>query len=436
MKFKPNSKYVTIAFYSLLVIIFGLLFFLCCYNIDAIFDAIGFVFSKTRGVFYGVIFALTLYPLYILCAKFFSKFIEKSRPRRKTVAALSIITTYLAVLLCIAIILLGLVPFIMNDYQILKDAIPGYVERAQSWIENQLDKSSIIKDYYSKILEIFENAFSDLKENFNDYLPQIFGAISSFVGEVSDLVIGVILSIYFLVSRKTISGIINKIFVAILPMSAAQHLSEVIIRLYRNIMAYISTRLIDSFIVGLLCYLFTWIFDIPFFSVLSMLVFLLNIIPVFGPIIGITIATFIVALSDPSKIVILFIILFTLLIVDRYLFEPLLIRKSLRPNIGLTIVILIIGWHLVGFGSALFAIPIYATLAFEFRRLLYYLLRKKGLYEDSKYDVNIPDPSNEYQEQRAMLLTKWNHVVHLLDIYRTNNAEDEDEDSEPTDENK
>jgi predicted PurR-regulated permease PerM len=122
----------------------------------------------------------------------------------------------------------------MNDYQILKDAIPGYVERAQSWIENQLDKSSTIKDYYSKILEIFENAFSDLKENFNDYLPQIFGAISSFVGEVSDLVIGVILSIYFLVSRKTISGIINKIFVAILPMGAAQHLSEVIIRLYRN----------------------------------------------------------------------------------------------------------------------------------------------------------------------------------------------------------
>ena len=139
MKHKINSKYLTIAIYSLIVILFSIFFFLVCYNFGSIVAGLSFVLRKMRSVFYGIIIALTLFPFYSLFAKAFSKIFEKKAQHRKTVAALSIICTYISVIIIIAIIIISpIICGFVETYRLIKASIVKNEQKDKPLTDQQI----------------------------------------------------------------------------------------------------------------------------------------------------------------------------------------------------------------------------------------------------------------------------------------------------------
>lgn len=230
---------------------------------------------------------------------------------------------------------------------------------------------------------------------FNEIAAGVGNVVLSIISSVSDILIALILSVYFLLSRDMIQAAIRKVAVAVIPARPLRWGSSLCTCFYTNFMEFASARLLCSFTLGALCYLPMWAFQVKFYPLLSLVVFFLNIIPVIGPIVAGALVTLMVLLVQPNAAWFVLLVIIVLNLLEQYLIEHYLLPKRLRPSPALVIIIELIAYHYTGLFGVILAIPLYATLRKEVGQLLDRLLHKKGLptAEESYIEPGIPEPA-------------------------------------------
>ena len=335
MKEKINNKYVywgLTAFCVLAAIVF---FFFCLYRWVRVKAWIVVVFQIFLPFIYGLAIAYILNPLVIFFdEKVFKKLFKKKKKKKEKVSRyLSLTLAALIFVGCIVALFSLLIPTMVKSIETLAGNINTYLNDSKNLflsISNNSKYKEIVESFYSNISSTIVGWFS------TDNLEHIFlivrEGVFSTLKTIYNLVIGFVVAIYILFDKEKFKGQIKKFLYAMFKEETVNSILEGARNTDKVFGDFFNAKLLDSLIVGIICFIGMIIFKMPYATMISVIVGVTNIIPYFGPYIGALPSALIILLVDPSKCIWFLLFIFILQQFDGSVLGP----KILGSKTGLS----------------------------------------------------------------------------------------------------
>ena len=403
MKIKLNKTYTTIAAYALMVIAFGLLLGLVCFYIQPIANIIGRLLEKLSSVFFAVFFTICFAPV----ARFFERillllFKKRGKEHPLAISVFSAIIVIVLFLTIVTLVFANFFPAVVKGYESFQTSISPIVES----IESRVYGSGSV--FVVKLYESARNFFINLlSPDTGSLLTTFTSTITSIFSKTYDILLGLVLAVYFLVSRRYLTAVGNKLASAFLPEKFKSTTIAIFKRIYGFFMEFFSFRLTAGFFLAVTTYIVLRIFAVPYDIIIALVVFLAGFIPVFGPIAATLGCTLLIAIFTTTKghlwqALLVLILLSGLQLVTTMFIEPFVLRKKLRPGPGGVIVCTIVSYAIFGFWGIPFAIPLYASVDVVYRELVARILTRKNLPINNDYYLTLkelPEGGEEISEE-------------------------------------
>ena len=220
-------------------------------------------------------------------------------------------------------------------------------------------------------------------------LPQmtnIIGSITSgivtFVRGIYYVVVGIIVSFYLLFNKEAVATGAKRVLYCIFTVEAAEKVLEGVRFTDKTFMDFISGKILDSAIIGILCYICCQLMNMPYTLLVAVIVGVTNVIPFFGPFIGAIPSAFIILLVDPMKCLIFLVFILILQQFDGNILGPKILGSSTGVNGFWIMFAIIIGGGFFGFMGMLLGVPVFVVIYTGVKNLTKRKLRRSGLPED------------------------------------------------------
>ena len=146
-------------------------------------------------------------------------------------------------------------------------------------------------------------------------------------------------------------------------------------------------KAVDSFIIGLLCFIFMRIFRMPYAELISFIVGITNMIPYFGPFIGAIPSALIIFMTSPMAAIGFAVMIVILQQFDGNVLGPAILGGSLGLKPFWIIFAVIIGGGMFGVVGMLLGVPIFTVLYTLVNRFILSRLHKKGIQSSNDLDA-------------------------------------------------
>lgn len=256
----------------------------------------------------------------------------------------------------------------------------------------------------------------------SDFIASITTGVYNVVKAIFNVIIGFIVSVYVLMTKEKFIGQLKKIIYAIFRPRYGNVVMEVVRKADEVFGGFFIGKIIDSLIIGCICFASLAILRMPYVALVSVIVGVTNVIPFFGPYIGAIPSAILIFLVDPMKGIYFIIYIIILQQVDGNVIGP----KILGNTTGLSPFWVIFAILLFGgsFGviGMLFGVPIFAVLYYIIKRVVEHVLRKRQLPEQTKEyieldtvdtvtnQVKMKDPEKEFAEKTEEKESKTKHI--------------------------
>ena len=246
---------------------------------------------------------------------------EKAKKLKSLFKGISILLSILLFCLIIYALIAMLVPQLVNSVLLLVDAMPGYIQTASIWLEKLVEDNpvmlSYVEQYSTDIMDYVQNfAKTSLLPNINNIITGVSASLLTMIGVAKNLIIGLIVAVYFLNSRELFCRQARLMTHAIFrdremteeeKASGKEQKAEWIIRetnvLNEYLGGFVKGKLLDSLIIGLICMIFTAVVEMPYAVLVSVIIGVTNIIPFFGPFIGAIPTALLILMVSPIQCV-------------------------------------------------------------------------------------------------------------------------------------
>ena len=389
MKFQINKKYLSIAVYAFLVIAASICFFYLINEHTTVGRVLGGVVNLLIPFIYGAALAYILNPvLNWLEQKVFPKLFGNSmtpRGRRR----LGVLITLLFAVAVVAIFLAILIPQIVESIDSLATSIYEFLPKAQ------LILGDLVEEYGSnEVLVMVMSAFGiDISDPsialhrlaarsytfLTQVLPNLFGGVLRFTSGLLNVIVGIIIAVYLLLSKEVFYAQVKKLMFAFFPRRFTQALLNLTHDSNAIFCGFISGKILDSAIIGVLCFIGCTVLSMPYTVLVSFIVGVTNVIPYFGPFIGAIPSIFIIMIADPIKSLIFAVFVLILQQLDGNIIGPKILGDSTGLSAFWVIFAVTFFGGLFGFVGMLIGVPTFAVIYSLIRNLAEYLLGKKGM---------------------------------------------------------
>ena len=394
-KFK-NQKYASIAYYAFWVILLSIVLVFTLVNIQNIWTYIRSLIGAVTAFVYGFAIAYICNPIYKKLHTYVFAFTEKKKPRPKLRKTFSLIFTYVIFFGVIAIIVFSLIPSFGDNFKKLSENIGKYLSDMQLWLTNFLEnlKINIAIVDSQKIVDTLTKFFENL--DIAKYATIILNTGISIVQHVVYFVIGLILSVYFLMYKHSMTAKIRKLFCAIFSKKVYQRICDFAVYADKTFGRYLMGAALDSLLVGTIVVIVLSILGYEFAALIGVVVGITNIIPFFGPFLGAIPSALIILIADgPIRMLIFIAFILVLQQIDGNIINPHIVGATtgLTP-IGVIASVTICS-HIFGFLGMIIGVPLCAVLTYITSKILDTRLKKKNLPSDTKLFKNKDIYSNE-----------------------------------------
>lgn len=396
-EYKPYIRWgvTVIAIFSACVMIF---FFLL--RLDLIVRFFGKATDAVQSIIYGLVIAFILRPV----ASFWQDKIEdhlhkqfpfadeKKKKKHHIVAkAISVAIAMIIALLAIAVIIGMIGPRVVDSIKNVVASSSGFLEKIEDWAYGLQEKHP---ELFSAGGELYDKAIAYLEDWVNtDLLGWLNTLVAGFttyvIGFFSSLmnwVLGLIVAIYALVEREAFNGQAKKMVYALLPIESANVVIEIARKTNQIFSGFISGKLIDSLIIGILCFVGLSALRMPYTLLISVIVGVTNIIPFFGPYVGAVPSALLILLVNPIQCLYFIIFILILQQVDGNIIGPKILGDSTGLSAFWVIFSILLFGGLFGFVGMVIGVPTFAVIYYLVKKGIEYLLRKKELpVETQKY---------------------------------------------------
>ncbi len=301
MKLKWNNKYITVSIYSLLVICTSILFYFFLSNIGNILDGIRHIIKILNPIILGLCFAYLFNPLLDNIEKFVKKHIKLLSEKKYWLRVVSMIITYLFIIILIVLFFYILMPQLASTLKYIFDSFPEYINKLKLNINDISDKSDIRSVFVSKVLNYTEQFFSHTYALLGNTLPQIYDIAKNITVTVMNTVVGLVVSVYILANKEMYFFQTRKFLRATCSKKTVSVILEMVRSVHMVFSGFITGKMVNSLVIGVICFIGMTIFKFPFSVLISALVGVTNIIPYFGPFIGAIPSILLIMVVDPIK---------------------------------------------------------------------------------------------------------------------------------------
>lgn len=289
---------------------------------------------------------------------------------------ISILLIYSGFIVLFVWILIKGTPYIIQEGQELIEQLPKMAETYRSFANMVHEQTEVLPD-------TFQERADGWLENMEAFIAESFGQIGVFLRQIVDwaLLLVVIPFIVFYLLKDM--PLVKKVCWYITPERFRSDGLNLIKEIDHSLGNYIRGQLIVCIVVGVLAYIGFWMIGMPYAILLATFIGLTNIIPYFGPIIGVIPVVFI-ALTESFQLVILGLIVnFIVQIIEGNLLAPVIVGKTLHMHPVLIIFALIVGGELGGVIGLIISVPILTVLRVILLHIRRVVRERKGVYTSS-----------------------------------------------------
>lgn len=389
MKLNMNKKYTTIAVYAFLVIAAAITFFFVISEHSVVGRMAGTFFGLMTPFIYGAALAYVLNPvLNWLEKKVFPK-VFGDRVSKRSRRGLGVLLTFLFGCAVVALFLAVLIPQIVESIDNLAQSIYAFLPQAQNFLNDliaQYGTNEMLVDVLSMLgVDISDPSMALQRLATRSYtfltqvLPNLFGGVMRFTSGLLDVVVGIIIAIYLLLSKEVFYAQVKKLLFAFFPRRVAQATLNLTHDSNTIFCGFISGKILDSAIIGVLCFIGCSILQMPYTVLVSFIVGVTNVIPYFGPFIGAIPSIFIIMIADPLKSLIFAVFVLILQQLDGNIIGPKILGDSTGLSAFWVIFAVTFFGGLFGFVGMLIGVPTFAVIYALVRNFAEFKLGKKGL---------------------------------------------------------
>ena len=281
-------------------------FFFLIYRFQGFGDAISVLTGILMPFIYGAVIAYLLKPV----CNTVENFLRRSFPEKahKAVEPVAILLTMLFGVLLVYALLMMIIPQLITSVTTLYYTAQRNINRFVAWISTQ----EFFEENHDLLLMI-ESAYDSISLNLDTWIkttlvPSMQNIVSgvgsgviSVVNTLKNLLIGIIVAVYLLASRKRFAQQAKMILYSAVPSPWAQRILDEVKYADRMFGGFINGKILDSAIIGVLCYIVCLIVRFPSALLVSVIIGVTNVIPFFGPFIGAIPATLLILIQNPIK---------------------------------------------------------------------------------------------------------------------------------------
>jgi Predicted permease len=296
----------------------------------------------------------------------------------------SILLTYAFIIIVIVAFSMLLLPKVFNNVIEIAQNIPSFTGAVYKWIYNHnigglVNSGDFIKNNAGSLVQ----KFSILTSN---WLNIVLSTTISFTSSLINILFGLIISIYILFDKEKFKEVSRKLTYIAFKEKLANNIIELFKNVNNMISLYIGTKAIDSLIIGAIALIGLILFKSPYVMLIAIIVTITNMIPYFGPFLGMIPPFLINLFYDPKRA--LWILLFLILLqqFDAWFLEPKLVGDKVGLSPFLLILGITIGGSLFGIWGMLLASPITAVIKIYVGRWFEY--KVSNLCEKEKQESN------------------------------------------------
>ena len=373
----PSQKWLLYLSLILSGFAIAVITYLLTTQLSGSFDAVKGVFVALQPIFWGIIMTYLLYPV----ANRSETFLLQNRCPKRVARAISVFLA-LAVLLGL-FFLFGylVVPQLMSTLTTLSGNLNGMLNDFIASASTLFASLGPLGEQIPEQLYQLGNTFLDwLQNDIMGMLASIYAGLYSVAKVAINLFFGIIIMVYLLFSRDQFVGQSKKVLYALCGNRKACSVILVSLRQINLIFGgFLTGKVIDSLIIGLLCFISLTLLQIPYVMLISVIITITNIIPVFGPFIGGIPAAFLLLLTDPTKCLVFVIFIIILQQVDGNIIGPMILGDSTGLPAFWVLFSLLLFQHLMGFWGMILGVPLFASAYYLVKQVVNHMLKKRDL---------------------------------------------------------
>jgi predicted PurR-regulated permease PerM len=403
-RFRWDKKYLYWGVTAFLVIAASIVFFMIVNHLTWLGEVLR-KFGKILSPFvWGLVIAYLLYPLMRIYQRgifqpLWKFLLKKSKKADKLVPKLSRGFSVFLAILSLLIILTGLIwmvaPQMYNSIETIVINSGDYVDKADAWISrffmNYPEGESTISGMFGDVSNGLVNwASNNLLPEFKGLLTNVTSGVYSFAKGIYNIIIGMIVSVYVLYSREIFGARCKKILYAIFSLEAAAKILDALHFTNHVFQSYISGKILDSLIIGIMCYIGCVILRLEYAVLVSFIVGVTNIIPFFGPFLGAIPSAFLILLVSPLKCLYFIIFILVLQQFDGNILGPKILGNSTNLSSFWVIVAILVGGGFFGVAGMFLGVPLFACVYACVKFWSEKRLHQKGVSYDSFLPASNP----------------------------------------------
>lgn len=389
----PKDRYVRAGFISFVVLTAVVVVFFLLYKIDAVKDALSTFFEVIQPIVVGFVVAYLLNPLMKLLDKYLAKFfVNVCRFKKKGASIARFIAVILSIIVFIAAIaaLVGLiVPELVTSITGIVDTLPAQIDKTILNLEEFFNQNEYLAAAMTAFLD-WEKSFveKDLMEWIAPYAGQVATGVIKTAEFLWDFIVGLIVAAYMLLRKERFAAQAKKLLYAFVKKENADKTLVVLKKSNSIFSGFINGKIVDSIIIGILCFIGVSILRMPYPVLVSVIIGVTNVIPVFGPYIGAIPCIVLIAIVNPWKGLYFAIFILLLQQFDGNILGPKILGDSTGLSPFWVIFSIVVCGGLFGVIGMVIGVPLFAVIYYLVNETVRMRLANKNLPVETEDYIN------------------------------------------------
>lgn len=338
---------------------------------DLVTGAVNRVVGILMPVIYGAVLAYLMLPIYNRTRWLTERYLVRVIKRQKIVGRVGKSMGTLMSLIALVAIVAGLcrmiLPEIYSSIMGLQSTIGENINHLNLVLDRIFKENSTIEQFvmpaYGQFVTEFQNWLTiDLVPNVSKIISEVSAGLFNVMMVFKNILIGMIVMVYFLNIKDTLSAQAKKIVYSLTSVKRANFIIREVRFTHKIFGGFITGKLLDSLIIGVMCFFALKFLNMPYVLLVSVIVGVTNVIPFFGPFIGAVPSAFLILLVSPVKCLYFLIFILILQQFDGNILGPKILGDSTGlPSFWVLFSILLFG-GLFGFVGMIIAVPLFAVI--------------------------------------------------------------------------
>lgn len=409
MKNEKYKAYITVGLTAFTVIAASLLTAFVLFHFSTIRIFFESMASILMPFIVGLVITYLLAPLYNFIVRnaedSFSRWRVTAQRARRLAVALAVLVSILLSLCGIGGLVALVVPSFVSSLMGITESMQSYIDQINQWINEFFADNPIMAETFSSLLDTSSDqlvewvsdtilpSLQGISQGISGNVGNLVGALFSGVVVVfkvaKNLILGFIVAAYLLVGKTEMLAHVKQTLYSLLPVQRANRVISHTRYVHQVFGGFIRGKLLDSLIMGILCFVGTSLLRIPYAMLISVIIGITNIIPFFGPFIGAVPCACLVLVNSPVKCVTFVIFVLAIQQFDGNILGPKILGESTGLSAFWVLFAIIVFGGVFGFVGMIIGVPVFAVICTLIEGFITGRLEDKELSSDVDDYVNL-----------------------------------------------